>query len=196
MATINGIQVWVKDESFDNSIESTEHPVEKGVGITDHVKENPVMLDISGEIVGTAAEEKKARINALMKKGALITYIGRNTLVNAQIQSFKTSYSSDIWGGFAFDMQIKQVKIAKPAYQSNPVTASRKSTGTQQKQTNTTKKTPIYHTVKKGDSRWSMAKKYGTSIDFITKNNNVKSITTNGTWYGLKVGAKVIVGYR
>lgn len=196
MAKINNIQIWVKDESIDNSVESTEHPVEKGIDITDHVKRNPITLDISGEIVGSAAEEKKSRINALMTKGALITYVGRTALVNAQIQSFKTSYSSDIWGGFTFDMQIKQVKIAKPAYQSNSVTASRKSTGTQQKQTNTAKKTPIYHTVKKGDSRWSMAQKYGTSIDFITKNNNVKNITTNGTWYGLKVGAKVIVGYR
>lgn len=196
MATINGIQIWVKTESYNESVESSNHPVEKGIDVTDHVKPNPKTLSISGEIVGTAAEEKKARLIALMNKGALVTYVGRNTLANAQIQSISPSYSNSIWGGFAFDMQIKQVKIAKPAYQSNSVTASRKSTGTQQKQINTAGKTPIYHTVKKGDSRWSMAQKYGTSIDFITKNNNVKSITTNGTWYGLKVGAKVIVGYR
>ena len=196
MATINDIQIWVQDEKFGNGVESTEHPVEKGIDITDHVKENPITLDISGEIVGKAAEEKKAKINALMKKGSLITYVGRNTLVNAQIQSFNTSYSSDIWGGFSFDMQIKQVKIAKPAYQSNPVTASRKSVSMKQIEKNAKKGMPIIHTVKKGDTCWDLAQKYNTTVAEINKYNDLLAVTTTGAWNTLKIGAHLVVGKR
>lgn len=196
MASIGGITVWVESENINYEVESTEHPVEKGIELTDHVKVNPISLDISGEIVGQNAEELKERINALMKKGALITYSGNNTLSNVQIKSFKATHSNKIWGGFTFNMQIKQVRIAKSAYQANSFTASRKSTGTQQIQKNVKKGLPIIHTVKKGDTCWDIAQKYNTTVKAVNKLNNILNVTTNGAWTTLKIGAHLIVGQR
>lgn len=196
MASIGGVNVWVETESISYDIESSEHPVEKGINITDHVKANPITLDISGEIVGQNAEAMKDRINALMKKGALITYSGNNTLSNAQIQSFKPQYSNKIWGGFTFSMQIKQVRVAKSAYQANSLTASRKSTGMTQIQQNVPKSTPIYYTVKKGDTVWSLAKKYNTTYSKICKDNNLVIQTKGSAWVNIQIGAQLIVGYR
>ena len=38
MALINGIYVFVEDESLDMNLECTEHPVEEGTEITDHIQ--------------------------------------------------------------------------------------------------------------------------------------------------------------
>ena len=196
MASIGGVNVWVETENISYDIESTEHPVEKGIEITDHVKANPISIDISGEIVGENAEAMKDRINALMKKGALITGSGNNSLSNVQIKSFKATHSNKIWGGFSFDMQIKQVRVAKSAYQSNSLTASRKSTGMTQIQKNAQKGLPIIHKVKKGDTGWDIAQKYNTTVSALNKLNNLLNVTSNGTWTTLKIGAHLVVGNR
>lgn len=193
MAKIGDVSIFVLSESVKNDVQSTTHPVEKGIDITDHIKLEPVTISVSGEIIG---DDGKNEIEQMMKNGEIVSYKGSSTIANAQIVSFSCEYTNEIAGGCNFNMEIKEIRVAKSAYQKNSKTSDRKSNGSQQKQSNTKKGTPIYHTVKKGDSRWSMAKQYGTTVAEITKNNSTKGITTNGTWYGLKVGAKVIVGYR
>lgn len=193
MAEIGGVKIFVLSESVKNDVQSTTHPVEKGIDITDHIKLEPKTISVRGEIIGGAGLSK---IEQMMKKGDIVKYVGSSSIATAQIVSFNCEYTNEIAGGCNFDMEIKEIRIAKSAYQSKSKTSNRKATGSQQKQTNTKKGTPIYHTVKKGDSRWSMAQQYGTTVAAITQNNSTKGITTNGTWYGLKVGAKVIVGYR
>ena len=188
--------MWVQDEKLSRNVESTEHPVEKGEPLTDHVKPNPAVINITGAVVGESAAEKLSRLYALMNKGALITYTGRNVLKNAQIKSFNTTHSNTVWGGYEFDMEIKQVRIAKPAYQSNSFTASRKSTGMTQIQKNAQKGLPIIHTVKKGDTCWNIAQQYNTNVKEINKHNNILNLTTNGAWTTLKIGVNLVVGYR
>lgn len=107
-----------------------------------------------------------------MNKGALITYTGRNVLKNAQIKSFNTTHSNTIWGGYEFDMEIKQVKIAKPAYQSKPFTATRKSIGTQQVQKNVPTSQTVYYTVKQGDTAYSVSKRFNIPITSIVSINS------------------------
>jgi nucleoid-associated protein YgaU len=72
-------------------------------------------------------------------------------------------------------MEIKQVRIAKAAY----VAKGNKVTG---KQTQVTKNTttPKYHTVKKGDTLWGIAKKYyGHGAQYKKIYNANKSIIKN-----------------
>ena len=51
MALINGIYVFVEDESLDMNLECTEHPVEEGTEITDHIQRKSVEITLKGKIV-------------------------------------------------------------------------------------------------------------------------------------------------
>lgn len=51
MALINGVYIHVVDESVDRSMQMSEHSVETGVDVTDHVKPEAVELSLSGYIV-------------------------------------------------------------------------------------------------------------------------------------------------
>ena len=119
MAKLNGLYIFVERESVKNSIESTTHPTETGLPITSSIKKQPIELSISGRIVDNDkydVETTKEKIKKLMTTGSLITYKGRVTLKNAQIQSFDGDYDNKTWGGFVFTLELKQVRIAKSSY--------------------------------------------------------------------------------
>ena len=103
MALINGIYVFIESESVKNAIESTAHPTEKGLPITSSIKKTPIEISISGKIVDNDkydVKTTKEKLTELMNTGSLITYEGRTTLKNAQIQSFDGDYDNKTWGGF------------------------------------------------------------------------------------------------
>ena len=119
MATINGIYVFVEDENVGYSSTIPQHPVEKGLPITDNVRNEPITLSISGKIVDTSqykAATILSKLQALRKGGSLIKYIGRNVMGNFMIKSLDTSHPNTNWGGADFDMELVEVKIAKSAY--------------------------------------------------------------------------------
>lgn len=133
MALINNLWVHVIDESWQEAISSTSHPVEKGIEITDTVRRNPVELSISGKIVDAGnkkATDIVAKLKELMNSGSLITYKGRKTASDLQIQSFSTSHPNTVWGGCDFDMSLKEVRIAKKAYTPKQTTAPAKTATT------------------------------------------------------------------
>lgn len=202
MALVNNLYVFVENEDLTHDIESTSHPVEKGIDITDHVRRKPYELSISGKIVdygSTKATDILNKIKELQKSGSLITYKGRNNLSNMQIQNFSTSFPYTNWGGCDFSMSLTEVRIAKPAY-----TAAKK-VGTQQVDKGENKN--VYHTVKKGDCIWalvitgaykSLEPKYSKPMDkcnyIMSKNPN--AFSRKGDFRTLKIGAKIFVGYR
>lgn len=175
MAYINNYHVFVEKESMSRGVEVTKHAVETGLPITDNAKRSPKVLSVTGEIVGDNAEAIAKNLEALHFKGANVKYRGINILENAVITSFNTDNDCTIYGGYAFSMQIEEVRIAKSAY-VEPDTTTKKTTksGTQQVQNNSPEK---YHTVKKGDCLWNIAKKYygsGASYKKIYEANKSK----------------------
>lgn len=196
MALLNGLYIFVEDEDVDREYEGTEHPVETGIDITDHIRPQAKVLNLKGEIVGKDAANTLSQIMALAEKGSLISYVGRNTFANCQIRSFKTGHPNTIWGGCSFDMTIKEVRIAQKAVVKDPKTGAKKKSGLQQTESGGKKKR--YYTVKKGDCRWSIAEAYkshGVTIESLTRdNNNSSCLNEVGNWYSLKVGAKVYLG--
>ncbi len=119
MAILNGLLIFVENESFSHSIESSEHTTEKGLPITSSIQKQPTELSIDGYIVynGTqTATQIRSKIIDLMEQGSLITYVGSRTMKNLQIQSFDIDYSKDVTDGFAYSMQLRQVRIASKAY--------------------------------------------------------------------------------
>lgn len=212
MALINNNLVFVEDENVTRETESSSHPVEKGVPLTDHVKRKPVEISIKGKIGNTTGHNgKKAsdiinNIINLQNSGSLIKYVGRNAAGNMQIQSFNTSHPNTVWGGCEFDMVLKEVRIAQPAYKPPAVkkTAEKKSAGTQQVSNGDSKN--VYHTVKKGDTIWKLVTKTYKSLDpkyskTMDKCNwvmskNPSAFSRKGDFGTLKVGAKILIGVK
>jgi hypothetical protein len=130
LALINNIWVQVVDETWNEDVDSTSHPVEQGIPTTDTIRNKPIILSISGNIVDVGSKKAKtivAELKKLKKEGSLITFVGRQTGNNLQIQTFQTNHPNTIWGGCEFEMELKEVKIAKKAYVAPKTTANTKT---------------------------------------------------------------------
>lgn len=203
MATINNLYIFVEDESLSHNVESLSHPVEKGFVITDHVQRKAIELSVKGKIVdfgGSKAFDILSQIKELQKSGSLITYMGRNNLQNLQIQNFSTTHPYTNWGGCDFNMTLKEVRIAQPAY-----TAEKKNNaGTQQISKGDNQN--VYHTVKKGDCIWNLVSKQYKSLEPKYSNTmekckwvmtqNQSAFSKKGDFRTLQIGKKILVGYR
>lgn len=177
MALINKQYVFVQDESVKRGVAVSEHPVEKGLKITDNVKREPIVINITGEIVGKNAKKKLKKIQTLHQKGKYVKYIGQNTLKKAIITSFDTDHPNTIYGGCAFTMEIKEIRIAKSPYKKKK--GKKTVSGTKQVTQKSTKNAAYKkYKVKKGDTLWAIAKKYYGSGAKYTKivNANKKLI--------------------
>lgn len=168
MALLNGLYVFVIDEDVKRGVSISEHPVESGLDITDNVKRNPKVISLSGQIVGKNATQIRDKIEALHQKGQFVKYVGQNILSKALITEFDTSHPNTIYGGCAFTMEIKEIRIAKsPLVVKKAVVqkqVTKQSTSSQKQKT-----TVRTHTVKRGDTLWALAKKfYGSGAKFPT----------------------------
>lgn len=203
MATINNLYVFVEDESLEHDVESTSHPVEKGVDLTDHIQRKPIVITIKGKIVdhnGAKASDILNKIKQLQLSGSLIYYLGRNSANNMQIQSFSTSHPYTNWGGCDFDMTLKEVRIAKPAYDAS----KSNNGGTQQIDKGENKE--VYHIVKKGDCIWNLVTgpyktldpKYSKIMDKCNwvMSKNQSAFSRKGDFRTLQIGKKILIGYR
>lgn len=160
MAYLNNIYLFVKSEQINKGVEVSSHPVERGLEISDNVKRNPLTLSIEGAIVGKNAKVQLSALTQMMNGGNLVSYSGVNILKDCIIESFNTDYTNEITGGCSFSMTLREIRIANSAY--TPTTTNSKTkkptqNGTQQVQK---KRVNVYHTVKQGDTLWSIAVQY------------------------------------
>lgn len=197
MALLNNKYIFVKEESLNSDVEVSEHPVEKGMDVTDNVRRNPLALSISGEIVGKHAKKKENTIRSWHQKGKLVHYVGVRTMKSAIITQFNTSYSSDIYKGCAFDMELKEIRFAESPYKKKKKkTAKKTKAGT--KQVTNNKSGKIYHKVKKGETISSISRLYaskGCTVQYM-KNHNMDVPKTRGDWRTLSAGSRLLVYER
>ncbi|WP_406945764.1 LysM peptidoglycan-binding domain-containing protein [Halobacillus sp. SY10] len=164
-ANLQGELLHVTLENYPNNGTVTKHPVEKegGGSITDHVSVDPKSVSIKGILTRNTNEEVETLISQLEswhKAGTLLQYEGRRIMSNVVIESFDVDTDSKNQNGFSFSMTLVKIQLAKSSYQKSykPVTnEGRKQT----KNPNTGKK---YHLVRKGDTYWGCARKYGTTV--------------------------------
>lgn len=113
MASINGIPIYVISEERQYENETTDHPVEDGQDITDHVINLPIVFQIEGEYTGPDAGQVDVQLREIRKTGQLVKYVGRASMVNAVVESYVSNVDSTIANGFRFSMTIKNIKLAK-----------------------------------------------------------------------------------
>ena len=131
MALINGLYVFVETESRQESVESTTHPTEEGLPITSTIRKEPVVISLQGRIVDTdssSATDTISQLEQLMETGSLVSYSGRTSASNFQIQSFNHDYDNKTWGGCVFTMELKQVRIAETSYTKKNTTSKQQAT--------------------------------------------------------------------
>ncbi|MED4455900.1 LysM peptidoglycan-binding domain-containing protein [Metabacillus fastidiosus] len=162
-------------ESFNNSVNVTSYPTEKGLPITDSVQRQPKTFSISGKILAETAKEAEAICSALEKNqnsGTLLTYVGRMNAKNVIITNISGTYDSTIANGMHATIDLQEIRVATTPYVKKKTT--KKNAGKKKvtrKQLLSTLRKQVYHTVKKGDTYWSCAQKYGTTVEALQKLN-------------------------
>ena len=99
------------DETTTMSNEITDKPIEGGT-VSDHVLNKPLVMSITGIIVGDDCQEKLEKIRSYLVNGDLVRYVGVDTARNMVIESFGTGRSVSIKGGVAFDLSLKEIRIS------------------------------------------------------------------------------------
>jgi hypothetical protein len=104
----------VYSEKPDRSVKTTEHPIEGGENIVDHIERRPIVLEISGVVTGPDAALRLNRLEHYRKRGTPLVYRYRNLMSNMIIEQFRSTHDSEVDKAFKFDIKLKEVKIAKP----------------------------------------------------------------------------------
>ena len=169
MATLNTIQMHVETESPSYKVDIPTHPVENGIDVSDHVKRQAVAFSIDGIITGDDHQDREKRIVDAMNRGAILYYNGVKKMANVLIESFTPDYSKDIRNGFAFSMNLVEVRIVRS--KTVTVVAAKPVSNAGRKQVAKAPANEKWVTIKKGDTLSAYAKAYGTSVAALKKLN-------------------------
>lgn len=104
----------VFNETPRRSVVLTDHPVESGANITDHVEKQSRTMSINGIITGADAAARIKKLEDFMNKGTLLQYTYRNAWSNVVIEDITTKHDKTDKRGFKFDIALKEIRLAKP----------------------------------------------------------------------------------
>ena len=170
MAMLAGYEIHVISETPDYAVNITQYPVEEDIDLTDHVERLPTTMTITGKILGPEAANIRAKLIEMMTRGERVDYVGRNAFRRVLIASINTEHDHEVANGFRFTMTLQQVRVAKPSYApflNDPVMLAQvkptTSAGQQQLANKPPAGTPQTHTIRRGETLYSIAPKYGTT---------------------------------
>lgn len=103
----------ITSEEVEQVAESTDHAVESGSDITDHVKIKATFIEIAGLIAGDDASNKLQKLKKYQKVGEQLHFISRNSYKDIIISRRKTIHSYRTSDGFEFSMTLKQIQTSK-----------------------------------------------------------------------------------
>lgn len=104
----------ITDVGVSESSTSTDHALEDGEQISDHVHSDPITLSLSGTLYGDH-EQKVLKLREFREKGEVFTFDYMTNYGNVIILDFNRDYTSSVKDGFNFTMSLKQIKLAKVA---------------------------------------------------------------------------------
>lgn len=98
--------VTAEAATFSNKVTSSQ--VESGGSINDHAVNDPIKLNVGGITIGSSAEDTLVR---MWQNKDLIEYQGKRRYSNMIITSLNISSSTDNKNGFAFTLQLQQIRF-------------------------------------------------------------------------------------
>jgi len=103
----------VSEEVVEISSEITEHPIEQGGNVSDHVEHRPNMLTIEGVVIDP--EDRILRKMLRWKNEAhRLIFRGENVLGNLVIQEHRRNHDVSVADGWRFHTTLQQVETARP----------------------------------------------------------------------------------
>ncbi len=91
----------------------TEHAVEDGQEIADHLRRQPRTLSLSCTIAGTDWETRYERLKELADGQELLTWVGAELWENMVIESFDPARTVQVANGVRFEITLRQVRVAR-----------------------------------------------------------------------------------
>lgn len=101
----------IESENPKDSATVTDKPVESGQDVSDHVRQNPSIISLRGQMTEGAAD-KLTILKRYQKNGELLKYVGRNAYSNMVIEELDREHGVTNRNGFQFNIKLKQVRIA------------------------------------------------------------------------------------
>ncbi|WP_342441236.1 phage baseplate protein [Lysinibacillus sp. FSL K6-0075] len=128
--------------SMPESSTTTDHALEDGEQITDHVKSNPITISLTGVILDET-EAKVLKLREYREKGVIIDFDYMTKLNHMVITDFSRDYEARVKDGYAFTMTLKQIKVGKVAkFVSVSIPVKKQTKAVTKKGRQQTKKTP------------------------------------------------------
>lgn len=128
MAQLGGVFLdVVYNEKPERSVKTTDHPVESGEPIVDHVEKQPYVLNLTGVVTGADAPARLRKLEQYQEDGEPLTYTHRNGVSNVIIESFNSVHDNTLAGAFSFTIRLKRIRIAL----ASPVAVMKVSVKTQ-----------------------------------------------------------------
>lgn len=165
---LQGYLIHGVSEDWDVPGDLPSQPVEDGMDLTDHVTVGAMSLSLSGILTRPTPERVQVLIDRLESwkaAGTRLQYEGSKIVQNVAIKDFKYSKDAKTRNGYNFSMTLVQIRVGKPSYVKTTAPAATKPvTSAGQKQTVNPNTKEKYHIVKRGDTYYALAKKYGSTV--------------------------------
>lgn len=107
--------VWidiVSSENLTESTDTTDHALEDREQVTDHGRNKPIVLNISG-FMNDPNDEKLLKLRKYRQERELLSYNYRSRLENVLITSFNPKKDEKTEDGYTFTLSLKQIRLAK-----------------------------------------------------------------------------------
>lgn len=107
----------VETETLNYSSSATDNALEDNSAISDHVTNNPTVLNVSGFILDEDTT-KIQQINKYRTGATIFDWANVEVLRSVVIEDFTPEHTSEIKGGYRYSMTLKQVVTVKRSTQA------------------------------------------------------------------------------
>jgi len=107
----------IQEEQMDVSNQITEHPIEDGAVVADHVQLDPYVLSVDGVLVGEGAEAAIQKFLDWRGRNGnvhMLYYSGRNTIGRMVLRDLQRTYNASNADGYTFRLTLQRVDVATP----------------------------------------------------------------------------------
>lgn len=124
----------VREENLSYKNQISEHAVEDGAAVADHIQRMPRIVAITATIAGPDWVQRYDRLRELADAQEVGEYVGTTVWENVGIELFDPSHTVQVSNGVRFSMTLKQVRVARVETREfvrpDPVTAVEVETDT------------------------------------------------------------------